>query len=106
MTNQEQQPAPSGLGAVLSIVQAVVALVPRWLIVACGAVFLAWLGFDLYLNARQKIAKTEEIEAVSRAKSEPYIGALVNESPPASASSAQPAKRPVAPMIGPDPYRN
>jgi hypothetical protein len=65
MSNQEQRPAPSGLGAVVSIVQAVVALVPRWLVVAAGVIFLTWLGFDMYLNARQKLAETRRIEAQS-----------------------------------------
>jgi hypothetical protein len=58
MSNQEQQPAPSGLGQVLPIVQAVIAIVPRWLVAAAGVIFLTWLGFDLYNNAQQTAART------------------------------------------------
>jgi hypothetical protein len=69
MTNQNQPPVPvSGLAAVLAIVQAVVAVVPRWLVVAAGVVFVAWLGFDLYLNARQKLAQTEAVEVETQVK--------------------------------------
>jgi hypothetical protein len=68
MTNEGPQPAPSGLGAILSIVQAVVAIVPRWLVVAAGVIFLTWLAFDLYLNTRAKLAQTEQTEAASLRK--------------------------------------
>jgi hypothetical protein len=72
MTNQNQPPVPvSGLAAVLAIVQAVVAVVPRWLVIAAGVVCLSWLGFELYLNARVKLAEVEKIEidsAIARAE--------------------------------------
>jgi hypothetical protein len=73
MSNQDQQPAPQGglgglLSFVLSIVQAVTGLVPRWLVVAAGVVFLAWVGLDIYLNARERLARTETIELDNAAK--------------------------------------
>jgi hypothetical protein len=70
VSNQERAPAPqaSGLGAVLSIVQAVVALVPRWLVVGAGVIFLAWLGFDLYINTQLKLLDLQAKQAETRAK--------------------------------------
>ena len=64
MTNQDQQPpaTASGLGQVLAIVQAVTSLVPRWLVVAAGVILLTWLGLDLYLNLRIKMAEVTEVE--------------------------------------------
>jgi hypothetical protein len=67
MSNQDQQPPVpvSGLAAVLAIVQAVVAVVPRWLVVAAGVVFVSWLGFDLYLNAQMKLTELEKTQGVT-----------------------------------------
>ncbi len=59
----QSQAAPAGgfMGAV-SLIGHVVSLVPRWLLVAAGVVFVAWLGLDLYLNARVKMAQTRAVE--------------------------------------------
>jgi peroxiredoxin family protein len=69
MTTRDQLPAPSGLGAVLSIVQAVVALVPRWLVVATGVIFLTWLGLELFQKSQQVVLQTETM-AAQKAKAE------------------------------------
>jgi hypothetical protein len=64
MTNQNRPPVPvSGLAAVLAIVQAVVAVVPRWLVVAAGVVFVSWLGFELSQKAQQATLQTETMRA-------------------------------------------
>jgi hypothetical protein len=63
-----QAPAPAaGWGGLFSLVGSVVALVPRWLVVAAGVVFVAWLGFDLYANVQMKMAEVERVQAESRA---------------------------------------
>jgi hypothetical protein len=72
MTNQPPVPV-SGLAAVLAIVQAVVAVVPRWLVVAAGVVFVAWLGFDLYLNAQMKLLDLEAKRGETAASSAKFI---------------------------------
>ena len=58
---EAKQPAAptSGLGQVFGIVQAVASIVPRWLLVAAGVIFLAWLGFDLYTNVILRMADVE-----------------------------------------------
>jgi hypothetical protein len=54
------QAAPvKGSGSLLSLIGGVVSIVPRRLFVAAGVLFVAWLSFNLYMNARQKIAQTE-----------------------------------------------
>ena len=68
MTNQDQQPAPSSLGALLSLVQTVIAIVPRWLVVAAGVIFLTWLGYDLYISSQLKLFDLQAKQAETRAK--------------------------------------
>lgn len=63
----EAAPGPgAGWGGLISLIGSVVAIVPRWLVVAAGVVFVAWLGFELYLNAWQKLAQTEQVDAEAK----------------------------------------
>lgn len=53
----EAAPAPApGLGG-FSGVAALAGLVPRWLVIAGGAVFLAWAGFEIYINAQLTVVQ-------------------------------------------------
>jgi hypothetical protein len=49
MTKQTEK--PGAVASILSPVAAVLALVPRWLVVAVGVLVVAWLGFELYGKA-------------------------------------------------------
>ena len=53
----EGAPSPSaGWSGLFSLVGSVVAIVPRWLVVAAGVVFVAWLGLEIYINAQSLLA--------------------------------------------------
>ena len=69
----QAQPAPAaGFMGALSLVGHVVGLVPRPLLVAAGLVFVAWLGFEVYLNARKKMAETEGVETETLVKTDRF----------------------------------
>ena len=56
----EAAPAPgAGFGGV-SGVAALASLVPRWLVVAGGVVFLAWAGLEIYINAQMQLLLLEK----------------------------------------------
>ena len=88
-----QAPASiAGWGGLFSLVGSVVALVPRWLVVAAGVIFIGWLGFDLYVNVRVKMAEVERIEAESRAAATTFKNPLLAPSP-ASGGADTPAEQ-------------
>jgi hypothetical protein len=63
----EASPVPvSGWGGLFSLVGSVVGLVPRWLVVAAGVVFVAWLGLDLYMKIGITTAEKEMKDAQAR----------------------------------------
>ncbi len=99
---QSQAAPAAGWGGLFSLIGSVVALVPRWLVVAAGVVFVAWLGFDLYMNAQQKIAVTRKVveesglEAATAKASWGSLTSIVGHvltrqgAPPVQAPQAQP----------------
>jgi hypothetical protein len=61
----------TGWAGLFSLIGSVVNLVPKWLIPAAGLVFVAWLGFDLYINAQMKLIEKDRAAAdAARAKVE------------------------------------
>jgi len=88
---QGQASSPvTGWGGLFSLVGSVVALVPRWLVVAAGVIFIAWLGFDLYANVRVKMAEVERIEAQSRAAATTFKNPLLAAPPVAPVATTTP----------------
>jgi hypothetical protein len=101
MTNQNPVPV-SGLAAVLAIVQAVVAVVPRWLVVAAGLMALTDVGFNIYMNARAKVAEVRKIEIESEAMTMPP-SAVVDQQRPFAMAGAAKKMPPPAPLLAPKP---
>jgi hypothetical protein len=53
----------SGWAGLFSLVGSVINLVPRWLVVAAGIVFIGWLGTEVYFNAQILIANKNKATA-------------------------------------------